>query len=98
MTSSSSVWWNVGRSPFHAFKVGKATDVDARVADQTRGSAFFERPVILGRWQVKRVNSVERAMHNVLKARGRWMADAPGAEWFMTTFVDAGRQLTSNPQ
>ena len=63
-------------APFQ-IKVGKASDVDSRVAEQTRGSAFFERAVILGRWQANRVNSVERAIHDVLKARGKWLVLAP---------------------
>lgn len=28
---------------------------------------------------------LEAALHNILKMRGRWIADAPGTEWFMTT-------------
>ena len=74
-------------SPFH-IKIGKAGDVDARVADQTRGSAFFERPIILGRWKARRVSSLERAIHGVLNERGRWLEQAPGLEWFMTTVVE----------
>ena len=67
-------------------KIGKTvTDVDARVADQVKGSASFEQPVILGRWQAKRVAPTELAIHNLLKARGRWREDAPGREWFDTT-------------
>lgn len=73
--------------PFR-IKVGKATDVDARVTDQTRGSAFFEYPKILGRWQVKRVGNMERAIHDILKTRGRWIDDAPGQEWFLTTLAE----------
>jgi hypothetical protein len=68
-------------------KVGLTTaaDVETRVYGQCKGSGFFERPEILGRWQVKRVAQIEDAIHAVLKARGRWKEDAPGDEWFMTT-------------
>lgn len=68
-------------------KVGLTTaaDVETRVFGQCRGSGFFERPVILGRWQVNRVAQMEDAVHAVLKARGRWKEDAPGDEWFITT-------------
>lgn len=67
-------------------KIGKTiTDVDNRVNDQAKGSAVFEKPVILGKWQVKRVGHAELAVHNVLKARGKWIEDAPGREWFLTT-------------
>lgn len=70
-------------------KVGLTTgDVEARVYNQCKGSGFFERPVILGRWQVKRVAQVEDAIHAVLKARGCWMEEAPGDEWFQTTVVE----------
>lgn len=70
-------------------KVGKTiTDVDARVYDQAKGSALFEKPVVLGKWQVKRVGHAELAVHNVLKARGKWIEDAPGREWFLTTLAE----------
>jgi hypothetical protein len=66
-------------------KIGKtAVDVDTRVTQQCRSSAAFDRPVVLGRWQVNRVNSVEQAIHLVLKARGQWREQALGAEWFDT--------------
>jgi hypothetical protein len=70
-------------------KIGKTVgDVDARVSDQAKGSAMFEMPVVLGRWQVKRVGPTELAIHNVLKARSQWIEDAPGKEWFRTTVQD----------
>lgn len=68
-------------------KVGMTTavDVETRVFGQCKSAGFFEKPEILGRWQVKRVVQVEGAIHAVLKARGRWKEDAPGDEWFMST-------------
>lgn len=64
-------------------KVGKTTgDVEARVTSQCRSSACFDNPVILARWQVKRVGAMESAIHNVLKARGQWRDNVPGVEWF----------------
>lgn len=64
-------------------KVGKTGgDVDVRVIQQCRSSATFDTPVILGRWNVKRVHSVEMAIHYVLKARGQWREQAFGSEWF----------------
>jgi hypothetical protein len=66
-------------------KIGKTVgDVDARVADQAKGSAMFEQPEVVGSWQVKRIGPTEYAIHNVLKARGKWIETAPGREWFMT--------------
>ena len=70
-------------------KIGKTiADVDGRVAQQCKGSASFDNPVILGRWQVNRVGPTELAAHNVLKARGKWRENAPGVEWFDTTIAE----------
>lgn len=70
-------------------KVGKTVgDVGKRVADQAKGSAAFEQPLILGRWQVKRVGPSELAIHNVLKARSKWRENAPGTEWFDSTVAE----------
>jgi len=67
-------------------KIGKTVgDVAARIQDQCKGSASFENPVILGSWAVQRVGPTELAIHNVLKARGKWRENAPGREWFDTT-------------
>ena len=70
-------------------KIGKTVgDVQARVDDQVKGSASFDQPVILGKWQVKRVGPTELAIHNILKARSKWREHAPGREWFDTTIVE----------
>jgi len=70
-------------------KIGKTiSDVEGRVAQQCKGSASFDNPVILGRWQVNRVGPTELAAHNVLKARGKWRENAPGVEWFDTTITE----------
>ena len=78
-----------GKDPF-PIKVGLTTaaDVETRVFGQCKGAGFFERPEILARWLVRRVAQVEEAIHAVLKARGRWKADAPGDEWFITTIEE----------
>jgi len=77
-------------------KVGLTTavDVETRVLGQCKGSGFFEKPEILGRWQVKRVAQVEDAIHAVLKARGRWKEDAPGDEWVITS-IDEIQSIVS---
>jgi len=31
---------------------------------------------------------VELAVHNVLKARGKWRENVPGTEWFDTTIAE----------
>lgn len=70
-------------------KVGKtAGDVESRVNSQCKQSATFENPIILGRWQVKRVGPTELAVHNVLKARAKWRENVPGTEWFDTTISE----------
>lgn len=70
----------------YPIKVGKtAGDVECRIAEQCKGSATFEPPKLLGKWPVKRVGPTELAIHNVLKARGKYKEDAPGREWFNTT-------------
>jgi hypothetical protein len=67
-------------------KIGQTLlDVEGRVTQQCRGSASFENPIILGRWQVNRVGHTERAVHSVLKARSKWRENVPGTEWFDTT-------------
>jgi hypothetical protein len=74
--------------PFQ-IKVGKmAGDVQSRVSNQCKQSATFENSIILGRWKVKRVGPMELAVHNVLKARGKWPENVPGTEWFDTTISE----------
>ncbi len=71
-------------SPF-PIKIGKTIkDVEARVGYQCKGSASFDNPVILGKWQVKRVSAFEQSVHAVLKSRGKWRENVPGTEWFDT--------------
>ena len=75
-------------TPF-PIKIGKTIkDVEERVAYQCKGSASFDNPVILGRWQVKRVSSVETAIHATLKSKGKWRENVPGTEWFDTTISE----------
>ena len=75
-------------TPF-PIKIGKTIkDVEGRVAQQCKGSATFENPVIIGRWQVKRVGAVESAIHALLKSRGKWRENVPGIEWFDTTYAE----------
>ena len=70
-------------------KIGKARlNVVARVAAQCKGSATFEQPEILRKWQVPRMSRVESALHAVLKAKGQWCQGAPGKEWFETTLEE----------
>lgn len=69
-------------------KIGKTIgNPDERVASQCKGSAIFDNPIILRRWQVKRVPT-ELAIHNTLKAWGKWRENVPGVEWFDTTILE----------
>jgi hypothetical protein len=75
-------------------KVGKTIgDVNDRVKQQCKGSASFDNPVVLGKWQVNRVGPTELATHNVLKARGKWRENVPGTEWFNTTVTEVQQIL-----
>jgi hypothetical protein len=75
-------------------KIGKTiTSVEERVLQQCKGSASFDNPVILGKWQVNRVGPTELAAHNVLKARGKWRENVPGVEWFNTTITEVQQIL-----
>lgn len=73
-------------------KVGKTIGaVENRVADQCRGSAVFQPPIILGKWKTKNLGELERAVHAVLKARKKWIeptVGGGGTEWFMTTVAE----------
>jgi len=70
-------------------KIGKTiNDVEGRVAHQCKGSASFDNPIILGRWQVKRVSHCEMYIHFALKTRGKWRENVPGTEWFDTTLEE----------
>ncbi len=75
-------------------KLGRADDAEKRVAQQCRSSAVFQQPKILKTWQVKNQGAAERAVHNVLRYRGKWRADAPGIEWFDTTAEEIDSIIT----
>lgn len=75
-------------APF-PIKIGKTMkDVEGRVAYQCKGSASFDNPIILGKWQVQRVSAFEQSIHAVLKSRGKWRENVPGTEWFDTTLSE----------
>ena len=66
-------------------KVGR-TDRDPinRVLGQT-GTCYPELPHIALIIKCDDSSVLEAALHNILKMRGRWIENAPGTEWFMTT-------------
>lgn len=75
-------------------KVGMTIrDVEERVADQCKGSAFFSKPKILKSWNVQKVSLTERTVQSLLKLSGQWKSDAPGSEWFITTLAEIERVI-----
>lgn len=66
-------------------------DVEERVADQCKGSAFFSPPKLLNAWRVNQVSLTERTVQGLLKLSGKWKSDAPGSEWFVTTLAEIER-------
>ena len=70
-------------------KIGMTrTAIDERIDHQCKGAASFDNPVILGRWQVKKVGAFEKTIHCILKTRGKWRDNVPGKEWFDTTLTE----------
>lgn len=69
-------------------KVGKASgNVEERI-NQQLGTANPEAPIILQVWSVGDIDSMEKAIHSILRARGK-SVDAPRAkEWFRTNVKD----------
>lgn len=66
-------------------KVGK-TDRNAmdRVFSQA-GTAYPEYPHVALLIRCPSARDMEDALHSILKLRGRWIEDAPGTEWFVTS-------------
>ncbi len=70
-----------------------------RIGDQV-GTANAEQPMVLLALAVPDL-MIERLVHSHLKGRGRWLADAPGKEWFsfpsaaaLADFLDQLREAT----
>lgn len=66
-------------------KIGR-TDCDPiqRIIGQA-GTCYPELPHVALIIYCDDSNVLETAFHNIMKVKGRWMADAPGKEWFMTS-------------
>jgi hypothetical protein len=64
-------------------KIGKGADPESRIMQQV--TPMPEKPEILGTYLHVDADNLEKAIQYVLKVRGKRKADAPGAEWFMTT-------------
>ena len=65
-------------------KVGMASgNVEERI-NQQLGTANPEAPKILHTWSVTDMGSMEKAVHSILKARGKWVEAPKAKEWFRT--------------
>ena len=68
-----------------ACKVGRTdTDPISRVFGQA-GTCYPELPHIALIIQCDNSSIIETTIHNILKLRGKWIENAPGTEWFMTS-------------
>jgi hypothetical protein len=67
----------------YPIKIGRGTDPLARIRMQV--TAMPEQPIVLGTYEHSDPVNLERALHSVLILREKKKADAPGAEWFITT-------------
>ena len=67
----------------YPIKIGKGANPEARIMQQV--TPMPEKPVILGTYLHADADNLEKAIQYVLKVRGKRKADAPGAEWFLTT-------------
>lgn len=66
-------------------KVGRSDkDPLQRIIGQS-GTCYPELPHIALIIRCHNSHQLEAAIHNILKLRNRWIEDAPGSEWFMTT-------------
>lgn len=67
----------------YPIKIGKGANPEARIMQQV--TPMPEKPEILGTYPHPEADNLEKAIQYLLKVRGRRKADAPGAEWFLTT-------------
>jgi hypothetical protein len=81
-------------------KIGRSSRADAwrgRISDQV-GTANPEHPVVRAVVRTDDSLDLEFRVHNELKARGRWLVDAPGREWFRCTVAEAVAAAGHDPR
>ncbi|MFB8831983.1 GIY-YIG nuclease family protein [Azotobacter sp. CWF10] len=79
----------------YPIKVGQTRQsVEKRVHDQCKGTAVFERPVILGKWRSFAPRRDERAIHQELRRMGCIDTDGHGTEWFHATPQDVEQAVS----
>ena len=68
-----------------ACKIGKTihSEADGRIRAQATG--LPESPMIGLHIKTDKEKKIERIIHDILKVRGKHIADAPGREWFVTS-------------
>ena len=66
-------------------KIGR-TDVDpiGRIFSQT-GTCYPELPHLALIINCEDSSILEKALHNILKIKNRWISDAPGKEWYYSS-------------
>ena len=55
-----------------------------RIFSQT-GTAYPEYPHVALLIKCPSAREMEDALHSILKLRGKWLENAPGSEWFLTS-------------
>ncbi|MCH3923261.1 GIY-YIG nuclease family protein [Limosilactobacillus sp.] len=66
-------------------KIGRTeTDPISRVLGQA-GTCYPELPHIALILNCDNSSLMEKALHSILKVKGRWLSDSPGKEWFITS-------------
>jgi hypothetical protein len=79
----------------YPIKVGQTRQsVEKRIHDQCKGTAIFERPVILGKWRSFEPRRDERAIHQELRRMGCIDTDGHGTEWFHATLRDVEQAVS----
>nr|WP_255429643.1 GIY-YIG nuclease family protein [Ramlibacter albus] len=74
--------YKAASGPF-PIKIGKGANPEARIMQQV--TPMPEKPEVLGTFAHPDADNLEKAIQYLLKVRGKRKADAPGAEWFLTT-------------
>ena len=88
VTATPAVYWytfpayQTPEGPF-PIKIGRGNNPEMRISQQV--TAMPEQPLILGKFEHEDTHTLERAIHAILRLRGKRKEDAPGAEWFLTT-------------
>lgn len=78
-------------------KIGRSIEYQARIETQSRATGMPEEPEVAIVWRTDKPEAAEKLLHELLKFRGKHLADAPGTEWFQTS-PDEIRQVIESIQ